>query len=813
MIAKIAVSAAVYAIDKPYDYLVPAGMCLQEGMRVSVPFGRANRRTEGVVLLLTEGDGAGLKTVAETLDLEPLLSAGDLRLAAFLRERYFCTFYDAIKAILPAGVWFRVRERYALAPGGCWEARFRNPTAQAVFSALQALGGAADYETLLQQFAEEPLRQALQYLTRKKLVLCQTSHRRRIGDKTERMVQLAVPAEEALRYAGTKRKSAPLQTAALELLATLGECASKELCYFTGATNATLNRLEKLGYLTLTERETLRCTQVQPARLDGPLQLNEEQQAAYVGLARQSRAEEPGVALLYGVTGSGKTSVYIKLIYDCLERGKDALLLVPEIALTPQLLSLFTAHFGDRVAVLHSSLRIGERYDMWKRIRAGQAGVVLGTRSAVFAPLRNLGLLILDEEQEHTYKSENSPRYHAREVAIYRGSREKALVLLGSATPSVETMYRAKEGRYSLYEMRRRYNQRALPPVEIVDMKQELREGNATAVSEPLLLALRENRRTGQQSILFLNRRGASRMVACVECGYVPSCPGCSVSLTYHQDNGRLMCHYCGHSQPMPPRCPACGGHLKQIGFGTQKVQMQLERLLPDTQVLRMDADTVSAANPHEKLLRRFREEEIPILLGTQMVAKGLNFENVTLVGVLDADMSLYVPDYRAAETTFGMVTQVIGRAGRGRLGGRALIQTMTPKNQVILLAAAQDYDGFYAAELPLRKLRGCPPFRDLLTVTFHGREEERVWQGAQRFRAALLAQLTSEYYRGEEAAVLGPAPAAVARLNYHYRCRLTLSCRNTRTLRQLLSHLMREFAKDRTNQGVGVFADVNGNE
>lgn len=302
-------------------------------------------------------------------------------------------------------------------------------------------------------------------------------------------------------------------------------------------------------------------------------------------------------------------------------------------------------------------------------------------------------------------------------------------------------------------------------------------------------------------------------MVACVECGYVPSCPGCSVSLTYHQDNGRLMCHYCGHSQPMPPRCPACGGHLKQIGFGTQKVQMQLERLLPDTQVLRMDADTVSAANPHEKLLRRFREEEIPILLGTQMVAKGLNFENVTLVGVLDADMSLYVPDYRAAETTFGMVTQVIGRAGRGRLGGRALIQTMTPKNQVILLAAAQDYDGFYAAELPLRKLRGCPPFRDLLTVTFHGREEERVWQGAQRFRAALLAQLTSEYYRGEEAAVLGPAPAAVARLNYHYRCRLTLSCRNTRTLRQLLSHLMREFAKDRTNQGVGVFADVNGNE
>ena len=384
-------------------------------------------------------------------------------------------------------------------------------------------------------------------------------------------------------------------------------------------------------------------------------------------------------------------------------------------------------------------------------------------------------------------------------------------MLLGSATPTIETMYRAKNGVYSLFTLRNRYNRMALPPVEIVDMKRELKEGNPTAISEPLLLALKENRDRGQQSILFLNRRGTSRMVSCVDCGHVPACPACTVNLTYHHANGRLMCHYCGHSEPMPARCPVCGGHLRQIGFGTQKVQEQLAALLPESEVLRMDADTVSAVNTHEKLLHRFEEDRIPILLGTQMVAKGLNFDNVTLVGVLDADMSLYVGSYRAAETTFSMITQVIGRAGRGKTGGRALIQTMTPKNQVIELAARQDYDTFYQEELPLRELRGCPPFRDLLTVTFHGRDEEQTWQTAQRFAAALRVQLASEFYRAEQVELLGPAPAQVARVNYSYRCRLTLSCRNTRTLRQLVAHLLRKFAKE--TRGVGLYADVNGNE
>ena len=811
MLAKIAVSAAIYAIDKPYDYRVPEGLALTPGMRVVVPFGQANKRSEGVVLALAQGDETKLKPVLEVLDAQPLLDEQMLHMAAFLRQRYFCTFYDAVKAILPAGVWFQERESYEILQEDWKDAISRQKAAQSVMQTLADLGGSAELSVLRKQFEEEALQKALRYLLKKKLIRCQTDRKRRVKDKTERIALLTASSEEALQYAASKKRSAPLQTAVLELLVTLGECAVKELCYYTGASGATLRRLEKLGYLTFIEEERLRLPMIAITERKEPPILNAEQQCAFDALARQSRQKQAGVALLYGVTGSGKTSVYIRLIYDCISRGCSAILLVPEISLTPQLLALFAAHFGDSVAVMHSGLRITERYDAWKRIKSGAAKVVLGTRSAIFAPAQNLGLIIVDEEQEHTYKSENSPRYHAREVAIYRGSQNNALVLLGSATPSIETMYRAKNGMYSFYTLRNRYNRMALPPVEIVDMKQELKEGNPTAISEPLLLALRENCDKGQQSILFLNRRGTSRMVACVDCGYVPACPACTVNLTYHHANGRLMCHYCGHSEPMPERCPVCGGHLKQIGFGTQRVEEQLHSLLPNSEVLRMDADTVSAVNTHEKLLRRFAEEKIPVLLGTQMVAKGLNFENVTLVGVLDADMSLYVGSYRAAETTFSMITQVIGRAGRGTTGGRALIQTMTPKNQVIELAARQDYDTFYQEELPLRQLRGCPPFRDLITVTFHGRVEEEVWQAAQRFAAILRVQLASEFYRAEQVNLLGPAPAQVARINYNYRCRLTLSCQNTRSLRQLIAHLLREFTKK--SRAVGIYADSNSNE
>ena len=513
------------------------------------------------------------------------------------------------------------------------------------------------------------------------------------------------------------------------------------------------------------------------------------------------------------MTGSGKTSVYLALIRQMLDQGHDSILLVPEISLTPQLIRLLMSHFGETVAVLHSALRVSERYDAWKRIRQGQAHVVIGTRSAVFAPVRKLGLLIVDEEQEHTYKSENSPRYHAREVAIYRGSKESALVVLGSATPSVETMHLAKTGVYTLHRLNNRYNGKQLPRVEILDMKEEIRQGNSLCLSRPLQQALAENIRNGRQSILFLNRRGAGRCVICVECGEVPQCPRCSVSLTYHAANHRLMCHYCGFSQPVFERCPICGGAMKTVGTGTQKVEQEIRQLFPEIEVLRMDADTVSASNSHEAILNRFQKEKIPVLIGTQMVTKGLNFENVTLVGVVDADMSLYVNHFRAAETTFSMLTQVIGRSGRGEMAGRAMIQTMTPEHTVISLAAQQDYDAFFDLEITMRQMHRCPPFGDLFSIHFSGPFETQTQASAYWFRQQLEAAIGQSEFANAGYQVLGPSPAAVAKVNNTFRYGLTLRCANSRNLRLLLAQLLKRFSKEKYNKGITAFADINSYE
>ena len=815
MIAKIAVSAANFAIDKPYSYRIPEGMTLSPGQRVQLPFGRGNTRTEGVVLSVEAGDESKLKAVERALDEEPILTETQLRLAAFLRERYFCTFYDAIRAMLPAGLWFQARERFALTEDRSWKDKsIRKEGALEILQLLESLGGEGREEALRSLALEDSvLEQAVAYLVRKKWLSAETDFLRRTGDKTEKIATLASSPEEALEYASHRPKSAVMQKNVLELLCSVGSAAVKEICYFTGASMPTINRLEKLGYLRLSERPVLRCREIRPAKLDGPLVLNPDQSRCFDGLSGQMDLQEPGVALLYGVTGSGKTSVYIKLIQKCLENGKTAMLLVPEIALTPQLLGLMAAYFGDQVAVLHSSLGAGERYDQWKRVRSGEAKVVVGTRSAVFAPCAAPGLIILDEEQEHSYKSENSPRYSAKEVAIWRGAKERALVLLGSATPSIESMYRAKSGAYRLYTLKERYNGRPLPAVEIVDMREELKMGNDLSLSVPLRHALLDTRDAGKQTILLLNRRGNSRALVCVDCRETPECPRCSVRLTYHSANNRLMCHYCGHSQPVPQRCPTCGGPLKTMGTGTQKVQTELNTLFPEMEVDRMDADTVSAVNTHEKILDHFQKEKVPVLIGTQMVAKGLNLPDVTLVGVLDADLSLYTGGYRAGETTFNMLTQVVGRAGRGDTPGRAMIQTLVPQHQVIRLAAQQDYDGFYDLEINLRRVQNAPPFGDLATVTFLGQEEAAVLRGAAKFRDSLIACLKQPAYASEACTVLGPAPCPVPKINYHFRYRLTLRCGMTRNLRLLLAHLLREFSKDKCNRGVSAFVDVNGFE
>lgn len=813
MICKIAVAAANFAIDKPYSYFVPQQMNLAPGMRVVVPFGRSNRCTEGVVLSVEEGDAAGLKAVMQQLDETPILSATMLRMAAFLRERYFCTYYDAVHTMLPAGLWFQSKQIYALTEDISWQEKpSRKQAVMTVLNVLQEHGGEAEENILRDAVGnDEELDSAVLYLLRKKWIAPKTDYLRRTNDKTEQIATLTASAEEAMEYAASRPKSAQMQRSVLELMCSIGSAAVKEICYFTGAKPTTVKRLADLGYLALTDRPVLRCRQIKPVKLDGPLVLNDQQQLALQGLQEQLAEGKSAVSVLYGVTGSGKTAVYIELIRTCLEQGGQAMLLVPEIALTPQLLGLLAAHFGDLIAVLHSSLPAGERYDQWKRIRSGEARVVVGTRSAVFAPCSNLKLMILDEEQEHSYKSENAPRYDARDVARWRSLKENALLLLGSATPSIETMYLAKNGTYRLYTLDKRYNGKPLPKVEIVDMHDQLLQGNDLSISYPMQDAIGTAAQNKQQAILFLNRRGNSRALVCVDCRTAPECPRCNARLTYHSANERLMCHHCGYSQPTVKRCPDCGGAMKQLGTGTQKVQQELEILFPGMPVARMDTDTVSAVNSHEKILEDFQKDGTPVLVGTQMVAKGLNLPNVTLVGVLDADLGLYADNFRGAETTFNMLTQVVGRAGRGDQSGQAMIQTMLPEHQVIRLAANQDYDGFYNLEIGLRQMQKYPPFGDVAIITVFGQDEAGVLRGCMKLRESLRQCLTQPDYQQEQCTVLGPAPSPVPKINYNYRYRLTLQCQMTRTLRALIAHLLRQFSQDRDNRDIFAFIDVNG--
>lgn len=740
MVVKLAVAVSSYHIDKPYDYRLPESLAgsVLPGMRVSVPFGKGNRRSEGLVLsLVSENDGRELKCVASVLDDTPVLTQEQLKLALWMSDRFFCTVYDAAKAMLPAGMWFKDGVK-------------------------------------------------------------------RLGDKTITMAGLEIPAEEALILAGQKKRKAPQQSHLLEVLSQFGSASVKELCYFTGASRSSIKALANAGVISLSDMEVFRRPVIKAQITDGPIILNEAQKAVFDSIAARLDTRTAEAALLYGVTGSGKTAVYIKLIEHVLQCGRDAIVLVPEIALTPQLISTFASYFGDDIAVLHSALAMGERYDEWRRIKSGSVHVVVGTRSAVFAPVNNLGLLIIDEEQEHTYKSENNPRYHARDIAKYRCVSSNAFMLLGSATPSVETMYNAEQGRYKLFRLDNRYNEMALPPVIIADMRNELKNGNGGIISSILLNELRTNIERDEQSILFLNRRGASTLIACGECGYTFTCPKCSVSVTFHSANRRLMCHYCGYSEPERDTCPECGGKLKYIGAGTQKVEEELRELLPDTGIIRMDTDTVSATNSHEQHLSRFREKRIPILLGTQMVAKGLDFENVTLVGVLSADQMLYINDYRAHERAFSLITQVIGRSGRGQKQGRAVIQTYTPSNDVIRLASQQDYDSFYIREIELRRLTGSPPIRDLITLTASGLDETLVLKCCVKLRNALMGYLSDV----NDLSILGPAPAGVLKVNNRFRYRLILSCMQQRRIRDTIAHVIRESGKDKECRGVHVYAD-----
>ena len=809
---KVAVSAAPYSIDKPYSYLVPESLAAAAvpGVRVMVPFGRGNKESEGLILArVQEPKLPGSKAIRQVLDPEPVLDKAGIDLALWMRGRYFCTVFEAVKTILPAGLWYGLREIWSLAmePETARSAAVGIPGAWQVLDLLEKQGGKADIRVLrdaLGDGAENPLKA----MKKAEILTCETDAKRKIADKSHRMVELAVNTEDAYALTEPKRRSAPARYEVVNFLATAGRTPAAEVSYYTGASARTLKAMEKAGLIAFSEEEELRVPSLDDVEPGPEIVLNEEQQRAFEEILGRVQAEKPSVTLLRGVTGSGKTQVYLRLVQETLTLGKTAMVLVPEIVLTPQMMRKFSSYFGSRVAMLHSSLKMTERYDQWKRIRRGEVDVVLGTRSALFAPLKNLGLIIMDEEQEGSYQSENVPRYDAREVAKYLCVREKAALVFGSATPTVETAWAAEQGSYQKALLRRRYNENALPEVLIADLRQEILNGNPGLISTPLRQELEKNLAAGEQSILFLNRRGSSRMLLCGECGYVPQCPRCSTAMTYHSANGRLMCHYCGHSEPAADTCPECGGWMKHVGAGTQKVEEELRELFPEAGILRMDADTT--AGGHEEILQTFERERVPILLGTQMVAKGLDFENVTLVGVLSADISLYVDNYRAAERTFSLLTQVVGRAGRGGKTGRAVIQTYTPGNDVIRCAARQDYDAFYESEIRMRRLRRYPPFADLFTVTVSGTEEGRVLRAAVSVRETLRQLCRRPELAAGEPEVLGPAPAPVVKVNNRFRYRCTLVGKNDKATREMLAWLQKDFAKDSANRGMNLFVDHN---
>ena len=809
---KVAVSAAPYSIDKPYSYLVPESLAAAAvpGVRVMVPFGRGNKESEGLILArVQEPKLPGSKAIRQILDPEPVLDKAGIDLALWMRGRYFCTVFEAVKTILPAGLWYGLREIWSLAmePETARSAAVGIPGAWQVLDLLEKQGGKADIRVLrdaLGDGAEKPLKA----MKKAEILTCETDAKRKIADKSHRMVELAVNTEDAYALTEPKRRSAPARYEVVNFLATAGRTPAAEVSYYTGASARTLKAMEKAGLIAFSEEEELRVPSLDDVEPGPEIVLNEEQQRAFEEILGRVQAAKPSVTLLHGVTGSGKTQVYLRLVQETLALGKTAMVLVPEIVLTPQMMRKFSSYFGSRVAMLHSSLKMTERYDQWKRIRRGEVDVVLGTRSALFAPLKNLGLIVMDEEQEGSYQSENVPRYDAREVAKYLCVREKAALVFGSATPTVETAWAVEQGSYQKALLRRRYNENALPEVLIADLRQEILNGNPGLISTPLRQELEKNLAAGEQSILFLNRRGSSRMLLCGECGYVPQCPRCSTAMTYHSANGRLMCHYCGHSEPAADTCPECGGWIKHVGAGTQKVEEELRELFPETGILRMDADTT--AGGHEEILQTFERERVPILLGTQMVAKGLDFENVTLVGVLSADISLYVDNYRAAERTFSLLTQVVGRAGRGGKTGRAVIQTYTPGNDVIRCAARQDYDAFYESEIRMRRLRRYPPFADLFTVTVSGTEEGRVLRAAVSVRETLRQLCRRPELAAGEPEVLGPAPAPVVKVNNRFRYRCTLVGKNDKATREMLAWLQKDFAKDSANRGMNLFVDHN---
>ena len=789
-----------FSIDGEYDYRIPEELSgeVLVGRFVSVPFGTANHKRLALVLRLKEtSDHKKLKPILSVLSPNLSLDREMLGLCAFMKQRTLCSTGDAVRSMIPAAALSRLLSYYSIRK-------------EQVLSGPEELSE-GDYElySYLEQRGEasaDALREVfgpgVELRLRRLVAKGYFTHNELFKDAGEGPVQktycLAISPDET----GELKLTSKQQKEVVAVLCDIGAPLSMaELCRLADVTETPVKTLVSRGILMELSTKVDRNPYADlPYRGREEIALNEEQDAAYKTLHELAFSGEPKAALLFGVTGSGKTAVMERLIDDLLDADRGVILLLPEISLTPQTLSIFCARYGDKVAVIHSSLSQGERYDAYRKIREGRAKLVVGTRSAVFSPVQNLGAILIDEEQEHTYKSDQSPRYHARDIARYRCGQNKCLMLLASATPSIESFHKAKEGIYALLRLSHRYGDAALPRVEVVDMRREVQQGNLSLLGRRLSDELAARRDAHEQSILFLNRRGYHKFVSCRSCGEAIVCPHCSVSMTYHTspgryDAGQLVCHFCGHKEPLPKLCPNCSSpHLAPFGFGIQKVEEELGRKFPGEKLLRMDADTTATKFAYEKLLGSFRAHDADILLGTQMVTKGHDFPDVTLVGVLSADASLYLDDFRASERTFSMLTQVIGRAGRRDHTGLAVIQTMNPDHEVIRLAAVQDYEGFYEREIRLRRLLVFPPFCDIALLTLTSGDEGRLLRCATLLAKEL--QTLKDDYKDVQFVAFGPFEAPVYRVENKYRMRMVLKCRLTKSTYEFLGTLVLRFVE-----------------
>lgn len=807
-IAKVAVENAAYSFDDAFDYAIPQDLAnkVQPGVRVLVPFGNGNKKRQGFVFALRQPKAdKKCKAIAEVLDDEPLLNNELLRLAVFLKEQTFCTLFEAAKAMLPSGIGLHFVLSYILNPAYAEEISTEDAAQQAVVEYLREKAVYVKRDKILKDLGYKKDTPLLETMAKKGILLCNTDAQRKIGDATVKMARLTAFYFEFADGAGKLTKK---QKEVVAFLENVGTASVKEICYFTGVTAAVISTLVGKGIIEFFENEIFRRPKFEKqTSVKTPIHLTVAQQSVFNGLYSQLQAESPKTALLFGVTGSGKTQIFLRLIDAVLKIDKGVILMVPEISLTPQMLSIFYERYGSQVAVFHSALSMGERLDEWKRVKKGEAKIALGTRSAVFAPFENLGLIVMDEEQEHTYKSEMSPRYHARDVARFRAKNHNALLLLASATPSLESYARAKSGQYALYTITERYGNAVLP--EVLTVSNTL-SNTGTRLSDALVCELRETLKAGNQSILLLNRRGFNTFAACSACGKVKTCPNCSISLTYHARNHRLMCHYCGYSEPFTDTCAECGTKSVQYsGFGTQRLEDTISELLPEARILRLDTDTTASRYSFENSLKKFTNGAYDIMVGTQMVAKGLDFPNVTLVGVVSVDQMLYNDDYKSAERTFDLLTQVVGRAGRGDKAGKAIIQTAFPDNEVIALAKAQDFPAFYDLEIQIRKAMIYPPYCDLCTIGFVGTDELLTKAASRAFLESLRTRHRAEY-ADVNLIVLGPIAPRLAKVSGKYRFRIVLKCHNNARLRALVSAQLKEFAKNNTYKKVTVIADMN---